>query len=260
MSTMNKSVDNSAVVLQIEGLTKSFGGVHAVRDVSLNLGKGQVLGVIGPNGAGKTSLVNAISGRERPSSGKVLLDGRDVTGRPPYFLSKRGLTRSYQHANVFAEGTVEENIARAQEFAGGRSVDVDTFVDSTGLRDVWHSTAGALPYGQQKILGLVMTLSTGPSVVLLDEPAAGLEVSERGRIDELVGACLETGAAVLIVEHDMDMIRRLCPTILVMDSGAVLAEGSTAEVLSRPDVLDAYLGTTDTTTTESIHDEGALHE
>jgi len=258
--TITSSDITTDVPLRISGLTKSFGGVRAVKDVSLTLRTGQVLGVIGPNGAGKTSLVNAISGREKPTSGSVVLDGRDVTGKPPYYLSKRGLTRSYQHANVFAEETVAENIARAGEFAGARTVDVDSFIRSTGLDAVWETRAGALPYGQQKILGLVMTLHTGPSVVLLDEPAAGLELSERPRIDQLVTECAEGGCAVLIVEHDMDLIRRLCPTILVMDSGAVLAEGPTDEILARTDVLEAYLGTSETSGAPSVHDKGVTHD
>jgi ABC-type branched-subunit amino acid transport system ATPase component len=246
--------------LEITGLSKSFGGVHAVRNVSLTLEKGQVLGVIGPNGAGKTSLVNTISGRQRPTSGSVLLEGREVAGKPAYTLNRRGLARSYQQANVFAEETVEENIARAGEFAGKRAVDVDEFVTSTGLDAVWATRAGALPYGQQKILGLVMTLHTGPSVLLLDEPAAGLELSERFRIDHLVRESTKGGCAVLIVEHDMDLIRRLCPNILVMDSGVVLAQGPTREVLTRPDVLEAYLGTTSPSAHMTDPDQGGVHD
>ena len=246
--------------LEIIGLSKSFGGVHAVRDISLTLEKGQVLGVIGPNGAGKTSLVNTISGRQRPTSGSVLLDGREVAGKPAYTLNRRGLARSYQQANVFADESVQENIARAGEFAGKRAIDVDEFVQSTGLDTVWSTRAGALPYGQQKILGLVMTIHTGPSVLLLDEPAAGLEMSERFRIDHLVKETTKRGCAVLIVEHDMDLIRRLCPNILVMDSGKVLAEGITNEVLARPDVLEAYLGTASPSTHMADPAEGDTND
>jgi len=234
--------------LRTVGLSKSFGGVHAVREVSLSVDAGEVKGVIGPNGAGKTSLVNTISGREKPSRGSVFLEGRDVTGRPPHHLSRAGLTRSYQHSTVFAEASVEENLARAGAFAGRRAVDVDAYIELAGLDAVWDATAGSLPYGQRKMLGLVMTLRTGPSVVLLDEPAAGLESSERPRIDHMVERCAEGGGAVLIVEHDMDLIRRLCPTILVLDSGRVLAEGETGEVLARADVLEAYLGSAEPAT------------
>jgi len=232
--------------LRVVDLSKSFGGVHALRGVSLDISRGQILGIIGPNGAGKTSLVNAISGRERPTAGSVMLDGLDVTGRSPDYLSRRGLTRSYQQSNIFAEASVEENLARAAEFAGRRAVGVDAHLQATGLDAVLNSRSGSLPYGLQKMLGLVMSLSTGPSVVLMDEPAAGLEAGERPQVDRLVATCAEGGCAVLIVEHDMDMIRRLCPTVMVLDAGALLAAGPTAEVLARPDVLAAYLGVGDT--------------
>ena len=241
--TTNADVDHE-VVLQVTGLSKSFGGVDALKDVALALHRGEVRGVIGPNGAGKTSLVNVISGRARPSSGSIRLGGREVGGLAAYRLNRLGLARSYQQANIFAAETVRENLVRARAFAGRGAVDAGALIRTADLGSSMTTRAGALPYGQQKLLGLIMTLSTGPSVVLMDEPAAGLAPSERSRIDDLVRQSTERGCAVVIVEHDMDLIRRLCPEVLVLDSGTVIATGATDEVLSRPDVLAAYLGST----------------
>jgi branched-chain amino acid transport system ATP-binding protein len=233
--------------LRVEKLAKRFGGLRVFHDVSFGLAPGDLLGVIGPNGAGKTTLINVIAGRLAPSAGRVLLGGRDVTGRPSHALSRLGVARSFQQTNTFRSVSVRENIARAVRF-GGRG-------DASGLQQMLHDfelaerldeQSDKLPYGLQKMLGLLMAFATRPQVLLLDEPAAGLERGERSRIDTFVAhARTSGGCSVLIVEHDMDLIRRLCPRILVLDAGNVLAEGTPAEVLARPDVISAYLGTGD---------------
>jgi ABC-type branched-subunit amino acid transport system ATPase component len=200
--------------------------------------------VIGPNGAGKTTLINVISGRLAPSDGSVLLDGRDVTGQPAHALSRLGVARTFQQTNIFRSVSVRENISRAIRF-GRRGVQpgLERLLGEFGLAERLDEQSDKLPYGLQKMLGLLMAFATGPRMLLLDEPAAGLERAERHRIDAFVQHVREAaGCSVLIVEHDMDLIRRLCPRVLVLDAGAVLADGPPAEVLARPDVITAYLG------------------
>jgi ABC-type branched-subunit amino acid transport system ATPase component len=230
--------------LRVEGLAKSFGGLCVFTDVRFNLEPGGLMGVIGPNGAGKTTLINVISGRLAPSDGRVSLGGRDVTGQPAHVLSRLGVARSFQQTNIFRSVSVRENIARAIRF-GRRGVQpgFERLLDEFGLAERLDEQGDKLPYGLQKMLGLLMAFATGPHVLLLDEPAAGLERAERHRVDAFVQHARETaGCSVLIIEHDMDLIRRLCPRVLVLDAGAVLADGATAEVLTRSDVIAAYLG------------------
>ncbi len=232
------------VELRVEGLTKHFGGVRVFADVSFSLGHGGLMGVIGPNGAGKTTLINVISGRLEPSDGRVLLDGSDVSGQPAHALSRLGVARTFQQTNIFRSVSVRENILRATRFGRrGAQPGLDRLLGEFGLAERLDEQGDKLPYGLQKMLGLVMAFATGLRMLLLDEPAAGLERAERHRIDAFVHHAREAGGcSVLIVEHDMDLIRRLCPRVLVLDAGAVLADGPPAEVLARPDVIAAYLG------------------
>ena len=213
--------------------------------VSFNLAPREILGVIGPNGAGKTTLINVISGRLKPTTGKVALGGRDVTRHPMHTLSRLGLVRSFQQTNTFRAATVGENISRALRFSRTR-LTWPTIHDLLGQFDLatrLDDQSDKLPYGLQKMLGLVLAYVTSPEVLLLDEPAAGLDRKERPRIDEVVyRAQAELGCSVLMVEHDMELVRRLCPRIIVLDAGRVLAEGPPDEVLARPDVAKAYLG------------------
>ena len=234
--------------LRVEGLAKRFGGLRVFHDIHFRLPPGEILGVIGPNGAGKTTLINVISGRIQPSAGQVFLGGRDITGQPSHALSRLGVGRSFQQTNTFRSASVRENISRAIRFSrrSGSAVGLDLLLRDFQLTDRLDEQSDKLPYGLQKMLGLAMAYAIGPQVLLLDEPAAGLERSERSRIDGFVAHVREHGGCgVLIVEHDMDLIRRLCPRILVLDAGNVLADGAPAEVLSRPDVIKAYLGAGD---------------
>jgi len=233
--------------LRVERLGKRFGGLNVFQDVGFALSPGDLLGVIGPNGAGKTTLINVISGRLPPTTGKVLLGGRDVTGQPSHALSRLGVARSFQQTNTFRSVSVGENISRAVRFGGrGAAPGIDRLLRDFEPADRLDEQSDKLPYGLQKMLGLVMAFATGPKVLLLDEPAAGLERGERNRVDAFVAHVRGSGGcSVLIVEHDMDLIRRLCPRILVLDAGNVLADGPPAEVLARPDVIEAYLGAGD---------------
>ncbi len=234
----------SGMELRVENLAKQFGGLRVFSEVSFSLEPGGLMGVIGPNGAGKTTLINVISGRVTASDGRVRLDGRDVTGKPAHALSRLGVARSFQQTNIFRSVSVRENISRALRFGQrGAQPGLERLLSAFNLAEQLDEQGDKLPYGLQKMLGLVMAFATGPSVLLLDEPAAGLERNERTRIDAFVRHVREAaGCSVLIVEHDMDLIRRLCPRVLVLDAGAVLADGAPSKVLARADVIAAYLG------------------
>lgn len=230
--------------LRVEALSKRFGGLRVFQDLTFALEPGGLLGVIGPNGAGKTTLVNVISGRQPPTSGKVFLGGRDVSGQPAHAISRLGLARSFQQTNTYKSVSVRENIIRAIRFGQrGIPAGLEDLMDQFALTERLDEQSDKLPYGLQKMLGLVMAYATSPSILLLDEPAAGLERAERNHVDAFVAHARAVGkCSVLIIEHDMDLIRRLCPRILVLDAGVLLADGPPAEVLSRPDVIAAYLG------------------
>jgi len=235
--------------LRIENISKNFGGLQLFRDLSFVLDAGNIMGVIGPNGAGKTTLINVICGQLPLSSGKIYLGKRDVTGLPPHTLSRLGLVRSFQQTNTFKLATVRENLMRAMRFAGSGPDTwnlIDDLLDAYELKARLDEVSDSLPYGLQKMLGLLLAYVTKPKVLLLDEPAAGLEQRERGNVDRLVMHAQENiGCSILIIEHDMELIRRLCPHIIVLDAGNVLAAGAPDEVLSTRSVIDAYVGRSD---------------
>ena len=233
--------------LRVDNLCKHFGGLHVFDNIGFELEPGAVLGVIGPNGAGKTTLINVICGMLLPSSGQIFVAQQDITGKPFHLVSRLGILRSFQQTNTFRSASVEENLYRAARFTSKRAgpeVDLDYLLRKFGLFHLLHERSDALPYGLQKMLGLLIALIAKPRFLLLDEPAAGLERRERAQIDRFVEYARETlGCGILIVEHDMDLVRRLCPRILVLEAGRLLAQGTPAEVLARRDVMDAYLGT-----------------
>jgi branched-chain amino acid transport system ATP-binding protein len=232
--------------LRIEGVSKRFGGLKVFDDLSFVVPAGGLVGVIGPNGAGKTTLINVVCGMLPSSAGRVVLGERDISREPFHVVSRLGVVRSFQQTNTFKSASVEENLFRALRFSGQSTVDlgVDTLLDEFGLSRHLHEGSDRLPYGLQKMLGLVMALTARPRFLLLDEPAAGLERRERPQIDRFVQHVRSLiGCGVLIVEHDMDLVRRLCPRIVVLEAGRKLAEGPPKEVLARQDVIDAYLGT-----------------
>jgi branched-chain amino acid transport system ATP-binding protein len=235
--------------LEVASISKRFGGLHVFNGINFAIAPGEVLGVIGPNGAGKTTLINVICGMLPPTAGNVRLDGKDMTGKPLHVISRMGIVRSFQQTNTFRTATVRENISRAVRFSGGGEQvwkTIAPLIDEFELGPQLDEQSDKLPYGLQKMLGLILACAVRPKVLLLDEPAAGLERRERLRVDAFVRHVrTELGCGVLIVEHDMDLVRRLCPTIMVLDSGRVLAEGAPAEVLTRKDVIDAYLGAVD---------------
>jgi branched-chain amino acid transport system ATP-binding protein len=235
-------------ILRVEGLSKHFGGVRVFDDISFSLERGRVLGVIGPNGAGKTTLINVISGMLTPTTGRTLLGGASLAGKPFHVASRLGVVRSFQQTNTFRSGSARENLARASRFSrqSGPDLQMGKLLQQFGLTECLDEPSDKLPYGKQKLLGLLMALATRPKFLLMDEPAAGLERSERVHVDRFVEHALAVlNCGVLIVEHDMDMIRRLCPSIVVLEAGRLLAAGTPQEVLSRADVIEAYLGTSE---------------
>ncbi|QIL80185.1 ABC transporter ATP-binding protein [Diaphorobacter sp. HDW4A] len=246
---MNPNAHSHSTLLQVKGLTKRYGGIRVFDNVDLTIHAGEIFGVIGPNGAGKTTLINVLSGAVPPSAGTIHLTGLDVTGVPLHAMSRLGAIRSFQQTNTFHGKTVRENLVYAMQFGGRHRGDVkgvQALLDAFDLGARMNEPADKLPYGSQKLLGLLMAFVTEPQLLLLDEPAAGLEHHERDRIDRFVhAACRELGSAVLIVEHDIGLIRRLCSRIVMLDGGRILAEGTPDEVLSRPDVLSAYVGEAD---------------
>ena len=241
---------SSSERLRVDRLSKWFGGLQVFNELSFDVGRGEVIGVIGPNGAGKTTLINVMCGMLVPTSGQVLLGARGITGKAFHTISRLGVVRSFQQTNTFRTASVRENLSRATRFGrtDGRDDDVGLteLLEEFQLASCLDEQSDKLPYGLQKMLGLMLAYATRPKFLLLDEPAAGLERRERTNIDRLVHfAQVKLGCGVLVVEHDMDLIRRLCPRILVLEAGNVLAHGAPAEVLARKEVIDAYIGATD---------------
>jgi branched-chain amino acid transport system permease protein len=247
-----------AELLRVEGLSKHFGGIHALEDVSMSMSHGDALGVIGPNGAGKTTLFNVISGFARPTAGTVWFRGRDITGRAPHRIVELGLTRTFQASSVFERLTVLENVMlacrtpgegplvrasrplRADREALGRAYSVLEVFD---LREWADVEAGQLPYGSRRTLGVAIAMATEPELLCLDEPMAGLnepEVQEMIRV--LEQAREETGASLLLIEHRVPVVSRICDRVVALDFGRVIAAGEPAEVTAHPAVIEAYLG------------------
>ena len=251
-------VSPAAAVLVAEGLTRRFGGLTAVRDVSLSLSPGELHAVIGPNGAGKSTLVNLLSGVLPPSEGRLLLRGEDVTGWKPYQLAQAGIGRSFQKTNVMRGMTVFENVrlaagapgfgmarwlrAAARE-AGPRAV-AEAALDRVGLAHGGHGgggIAGELSHGQLRLLEIAMALATNPSVLLLDEPLAGMGPEESERLAALLRE-LSRDHALLLIEHDMDVVFAVADTLTVMVDGTVLECGTPARIRASAAVREAYLG------------------
>lgn len=236
--------------LAVRGVSVHFGGVQAVEDVDLDLAQGEILGLIGPNGAGKTTLVNAITGFVRPARGKVTLGGADVTGWPPDRLARSGVGRTFQGARVFRELTVQENVevgfigTSARRRVARREARV--LLTEAGLDHLADVPAGTLPFGVERRVGLLRTLAQRPSVLLLDEPAAGLNERESDELGQLLLAIpRRDGCGLVVIEHDVRLILRLCDRVQVLDHGRTIAVAAPAVVRRDPAVVLAYLGEED---------------
>jgi branched-chain amino acid transport system ATP-binding protein len=244
-------------LLELTGVTKRYGGITAVNDVTMRIEAGEVRAVIGPNGAGKTSLFHLITGVVKPSAGTIRFDGRDLTGLSSHRICKVGLSRTFQLTALFPEMSARDNVRlsaqshlpRSWQPWGGRPVfaeaadRADIALDQLGLAAVAHRPAGLLSHGDQRLLEVAMALSQRPRVLLLDEPTQGLSVEETlSAVDTLAGLLTDGGLTVLLVEHDMEVVFRLAHKITVLHRGTVIADGSPEEVKANADVQAAYLG------------------
>jgi branched-chain amino acid transport system ATP-binding protein len=242
--------------LEVKGVAKHYGAIRAVDGVSLSVGPGEIVGVIGPNGSGKTTLFNSILGQIKPTAGAVEFCGEDITGMSPLELSRRGVGRTFQTLQVFGKLSVRDNlIVAAQEFKGtlggrlfakpdaGLGHHAEEMIELFRLKHVAGLPAGSLSYGQQKLIDIAMAFMPAPRLVLLDEPCAGVNPSLVDQLRELLVELNRTqGGSFVVIEHNMDFIMKLCPHVICMVEGKVLAEGPPKDVQANRQVLEAYLG------------------
>jgi branched-chain amino acid transport system ATP-binding protein len=245
-----------SAVLEVSHLRKSFGGIAAVDDVSFEVRDGEILGIIGPNGSGKSTLFNCVLGQLRPSGGEVRVDGRVTTGMRPCDLNRLGVSRTFQLLQVFPQLSVRDNLILAgQEHQGsmparlfgradaGLGDAADRMIAFFNLCHLADEQAGALSYGQQKLLDAAMAFMAGPRLVLLDEPAGGVNLTMLGQLRERLAAYhAERKATFVVIEHQMEFVMALCTRVLVLAEGRVIAEGAPHAVRRNPAVIEAYLG------------------
>jgi len=244
------------VVLSVDGLTVKYGNVVALNDVSFDIPRGSVTGLIGPNGAGKTTLIDALTNYTSASAGTVVFEGESTHAIRAHRLARRGLIRTFQSVELFDDLTVEENLAVAAQppsllaalgsvFVGGRetrSADVEWALTVTELQDVADRYPTELSHGQRKLVGVGRSLARRPSLLLLDEPAAGLDTAETMALGERLRTLPGHGVTVLLIDHDMGLVLGTCDHVMVLDFGNLIASGTPAQIRADQRVVDAYLG------------------
>lgn len=254
-------MSNSPALLTLKNIGISFGGLQAVKKVSFQVFDGQIKALIGPNGAGKTTLFNLITGMLTPDRGEILFQGQVIQGLAPHQIATRGISRTFQIVQLFGHMTVLENVMvgrhvrtragllaaalrlpwsrREEAVIRARSLE---WLDFVGLPDRAHDLAANLPLGHQRLLEIARALATDPKLLLLDEPAAGLDITETERLKDLIYAIRAQGVSVLLVEHDMSLTMEVADEIVVLDHGDLLAEGEPRQIQRHPAVIAAYLG------------------
>jgi branched-chain amino acid transport system ATP-binding protein len=248
-------------MLRVENITQVFGGITALREVSFSVAKGEIKGVIGPNGAGKTTLFNIITGIYRQTSGQVFLADKKITQLPPERLARRGMVRTFQNVELFGRMTVLENVmiglhtksrsgilSSALKLPGvnreERRIRTKALecLEFAGIADHASETAENLPFGKCRLLEIARALALEPEIILLDEPAAGLNARETADLGQLIQRIRNTGVTVVLVEHDMELVMDICDSIMVLNLGEKLAEGTPREIQENQKVITAYLG------------------
>jgi branched-chain amino acid transport system ATP-binding protein len=254
-------------MLQIEGLTKEFGGLTAVNQVDVSLQKSEIVGLIGPNGAGKTTFFNLVTGYIHPTKGRIVFEGKNISGKSPNQIAALGIVRTFQGNNIFPDFTVLENLTLACHLKSGvkfwetffrtstckhkdklvlqRSEEI---LETVGLQDMSGTIAGSLAHGHKRTLGIAVALAAQPKLLLLDEPLSGMNAKEVDEAVALVRKLWQSGLTILLIEHNMRAAMNLCQRLVVLSFGKKIAEGTPDEVKNNSEVIKAYLGTGDNVT------------
>lgn len=238
-------MSSSAPALELEGVSRFYGGVRAVQDVTLRVGRGERLGLIGPNGAGKTTLVRLISGEVRPSRGSIRIEARDVTNLGLARRARLGMSRTFQITELFPSLSVAENLRLGGGLQSSSLADKEAYAESIarncGVWDIYSETVASLGYGRQRQVELAVALMQKPQIMLLDEPAAGLDAADRARVADVVRA-LPGDMTTVLIEHDVDLVVSLCSRVICLAQGEIVADASPQDIVKDERVRELYLG------------------